>query len=56
MQQDESTAQPHDGRHVVAEDLEESWLEGWTGRGLEELESYLEKHAAFLRFLEKQEP
>jgi hypothetical protein len=40
------------GFHRIESDLEESWLEDWVGVGIAELEAYLAKHAAFLRFLE----
>jgi len=38
--------------HPVAEEIDEGWLTEWIGRGLAELESYLAKHAAFLRYLD----
>jgi hypothetical protein len=44
-----------DGRgvlHVIEEDLSESWLEDWARAGVAALEDYLEKHLAFLDFLE----
>jgi hypothetical protein len=40
------------GLHPVAEEIEDGWLHEWIGRGLAELESYLAKHAAFLRYLD----
>ena len=38
--------------HVVGEDLSESWIEDWASAGVVAIEDYLEKHAAFLDFLE----
>lgn len=38
--------------HVVEEDLAESWVEAWADAGVAAIEEYLEKHAAFLDFLE----
>jgi hypothetical protein len=43
------------GMHHIADDLSETWIEDWAGAGVAEIESYLAKHAAFLRFLESQE-
>jgi hypothetical protein len=40
------------GFHQIEADLEDSWLEDWAGVGIAELEAYLEKHAAFIAFLE----
>jgi hypothetical protein len=40
------------GFHRIEADLQESWLEDWVGVGIAELEAYLAKHAAFLRFLD----
>jgi hypothetical protein len=37
--------------HYVAADLVESWLRDWIGAGLEELERYLVKQAAFVAYL-----
>jgi hypothetical protein len=42
------------GLHHIEDDLEPTWLEDWAAVGLAELDSYLEKHAAFLAFLEAQ--
>jgi len=38
--------------HLIEEDLAETWLEDWAGSGVVAIEDYLEKHAAFLDFLE----
>jgi hypothetical protein len=38
--------------HRIADELEPTWLEHWAEDGIAELEAYLEKHAAFLRFLD----
>jgi hypothetical protein len=40
------------GLHRIEDDLAESWLEDWAGAGVAEIEDYLNKHAAFLAFLE----
>ncbi len=40
------------GLHYIEDDLNETWLEDWTGVGVAEIEQYLAKHAAFLNFLE----
>jgi len=44
-----------DGRgvlHLIEDDLSETWLEDWAGVGVAAIEEYLEKHLAFLDFLE----
>jgi hypothetical protein len=38
--------------HRIEDDLGEGWLEDWAATGLSAIESYLEKHAAFLSYLE----
>jgi len=43
------------GLHSIEDDLAETWLEDWAGAGVAEIEEYLAKHAAFLRFLESRE-
>ncbi len=43
------------GFHRIEDDISETWLEDWAGAGLGELESYLAKHADFLRFLAARE-
>lgn len=43
------------GIHYIRDDLSETWLEDWAGAGVAEIEAYLDKHAAFLRFLDSQE-
>jgi hypothetical protein len=40
------------GMHHIADDLSETWIEDWAGAGVAEIETYLAKYAAFLRFLE----
>ena len=40
------------GLHFIADDLAETWVEDWAGVGLRELEALLERHAAFLGFLD----
>ena len=39
------------GFHCIGDDIAETWVEDWAGAGLAEIESYLAKHADFLRFL-----
>ena len=43
------------GLHRIEDDLAESWLEDWAGAGVAEIEEFLAKHAAFLRFIETQD-
>jgi hypothetical protein len=43
------------GLHLIEDELGESWLERWLENGLEQLEGYLAKHAAFLAYLETAE-
>ncbi len=43
------------GLHRIEDDLAESWLEDWAGAGVSEIEDYLGKHAAFLKFLDAEE-
>jgi hypothetical protein len=38
--------------HIVEADLSESWVGDWALSGVEAIEEYLEKHAAFLDYLE----
>lgn len=40
------------GLHRIEDDLSDTWLEDWAGAGVAEIEAYLAKHAAFLRFLD----
>jgi len=35
------------GLHTITDDLSDTWLEDWIGVGLDEIEAYLSKHAAF---------
>jgi hypothetical protein len=44
------------GLHRIEDDLADTWLEDWAGAGVAEIEDFLAKHAAFLRFIETQEP
>ena len=44
------------GLHQVSDELDEVWLRDWIDRGVTEVEGYLAKHAAFLRYLETNEP
>jgi hypothetical protein len=39
--------------HIVEVDLSESWVDNWALSGVEEIEEFLEKHAAFLDYLEE---
>ena len=43
------------GLHRIEDDLAETWFEDWAGAGVAEIEEFLAKHAAFLRFIETQE-
>ena len=43
------------GFHRISDDLSETWLEDWIGAGINELEEYLGKHAAFIAFLESRD-
>jgi hypothetical protein len=43
------------GFHRVEDELGEIWLEGWLESGIRQLEAYLEKHAAFLAYLDTAE-
>jgi hypothetical protein len=40
--------------HCIEDELREGWLEGWLQAGLEQLEAYLAKHAAFIDYLDAQ--
>jgi hypothetical protein len=40
------------GLHRIEDELGENWLERWLEAGLEMLEVYLAKHAAFLTYLD----
>jgi hypothetical protein len=43
----------HDrGFHYIEDDLAETWVEDWAAVGVSELEALLEKHAAFLGYLD----
>ena len=41
--------------HRIEDELGEGWLERWLETGLETIETYLAKHAAFLAYLEAAE-
>jgi hypothetical protein len=43
------------GLHRIEDDLADTWLEDWAGAGVAEIEDFLEKHAAFLSFLEAED-
>jgi hypothetical protein len=43
------------GLHRIEDDLAETWVEDWAGAGVAEIEDFLAKHAAFLRFIESQD-
>jgi hypothetical protein len=43
------------GLHRVADDLRENWVADWATAGVNELETFLSKHAAFLAFLDEQD-
>jgi hypothetical protein len=40
------------GLHLVEDELGEPWLTAWLEDGINEIEAYLAKHAAFLSFLD----
>jgi hypothetical protein len=44
-----------DGLHRIEDELGEGWLDRWLEAGLEMIEAYLAKHAAFLAYLEAAE-
>ena len=41
--------------HRIEDEIDEGWLDSWLEAGLEKIESYLAKHAAFLAYLEAAE-
>ena len=43
------------GFHRIEDDIAETWFEDWAGAGLAEIEAFLAKHAAFLRYLAARE-
>jgi hypothetical protein len=43
------------GLHYIEDDLADDWLTSWALAGVNEIEAYLAKHAAFLAFLEGDE-
>ena len=42
-----------DAREVAETDVDEVWLREWAQAGVQALEGYLEKHAAFAEFLRR---
>jgi len=42
----------HPGTHRLEDDLSEHWLDRFVAVGLDEIQSYLAKHADFQTFLE----
>jgi hypothetical protein len=45
--------EPCGNLHFIEDDLSEGWLARLADEGVTELESYLEKHLAFLSFLDE---
>ena len=41
--------------HRIEDEIDEGWLDSWLEAGLEKIEAYLAKHAAFLAYLEAAE-
>ena len=41
--------------HCIEDELGEGWLERWLESGLEKIDAYLAKHAAFLAYLDTAE-
>ena len=41
--------------HLIAEDLRTAALDEWVDEGQRALEAYLEKHAAFTTYLERED-
>ena len=42
-----------DRLHLIGDCLSEEWIDAWAREGVLELEDFLEKHAAFDSFLER---
>jgi hypothetical protein len=42
--------------HLIEDDLGDGAVETWAAEGLRQLEAYLAKHAAFLTFLDSNDP
>ena len=40
------------GLHRIDNEIRDGWLEEWVDEGVEQIETFLAKHAAFLAFLE----
>ena len=39
--------------HRIEDDLEVSWVDQWAAQGIDEIETYLAKHLAFLAYLDE---
>jgi hypothetical protein len=39
--------------HRIEDDLELGWVEQWAAQGIDEIETYLAKHLAFLAYLDE---
>jgi len=39
--------------HRIEDDLAEGWVEKWAGDGVEAIQEYLDKHLAFLTYLDE---
>jgi hypothetical protein len=46
---------PKGDLYRIEDELDEAWLERWLDAGLEKIEDYLAKHAAFVDYLEAAE-
>ena len=40
------------GFHYIEDDLDDTWLDDWSGAGIAEIEAFLARHAAFLAYLD----
>jgi hypothetical protein len=49
---DNPTTLAEHGMHRIDDDLTEEWLDAFVAEGLDDVESYLRKHADFQTFLE----
>ncbi len=43
------------GFHRIEDDIADTWLEDWAGAGIGEIETFLARHADFLRYLATRE-